>query len=157
MNVAAGSHPEPALEPSCKVSDDVAEHIVGDNHVELARVADHLRAEGVHVHVLGRSLRIFRSEFFEHTLPQAACVSHGVRFVAHENAAAGRAVSFLVVGAILKRVSDDAPHSFQAIQVLLNSHFVFGSFVGDSPAVNVWAFGVFPDYDEVNVFRLHPL
>src|SRR5438552_16185796 len=108
MNVAAGSHPEPALEPSCKVSDDVAEHVVGDNHIELARVADHLRAESVHVHVLGFNLRIFRAEFFEYSLPKAACVSHGVRFVAHENPTARSAIRFFVVHAILEGITNDA-------------------------------------------------
>ena len=68
MNVAAGGHAEATLQAGGQVGDDVAEHIVGDDYVERARVADHLGAERVHVHVLGLDLRIFCADLFEQVL-----------------------------------------------------------------------------------------
>src|SRR5437764_11002922 len=108
MNVSTGSHTQAALQASGEVSDNVAENIIGNDHVKLPRVADHLRAKSVHVHVFSFNLRIFGTDFFEHPLPEAAGISHGIGFVAHENAIARSTVSFLVVPAIFECVTNDA-------------------------------------------------
>src|SRR5436305_14369979 len=96
MNVSTRSHAETSLQAGGKVSDNVAENIIGNDHVKLPRVADHLRAKSVHVHVFSFNLRIFGTDFFEHALPEAPGIGHGIGFVAHENAIARSTVSFLV-------------------------------------------------------------
>ena len=52
MNIAAGGHAQAALQSGGEVGDDVAEHVIGHDHVEGPRIAHHLHAERVHVHVL---------------------------------------------------------------------------------------------------------
>jgi hypothetical protein len=83
MNIPAGSHAEASLQSRGKVGDDIAEHVVGDDDVELAWVADHLHAERVHIHVLGGDAGECGADLFEHPLPQTSGVSHGIRLVAH--------------------------------------------------------------------------
>ncbi len=68
MNVSTGCHSKAALQAGGEVGDDVAEHVIGDDHIELARIANHLCAECVHVHVLGLDLRIFCAQFFKKPL-----------------------------------------------------------------------------------------
>src|SRR5260370_35060247 len=85
MQVAASSHPQPALQSCSEVSDDVAKHVIRDDDIKLAWIADHLHGERVHVYVLRLDLRILRGNFFEHALPQTTGVRHAVPFVAHQN------------------------------------------------------------------------
>ena len=82
MNISAGGHAQAALQSGGEVGDDVAEHIIGHDYIERARVAHHLHAESVHVHVLRRDLGMLSAYFFEDALPQAAGVGHGIRLVA---------------------------------------------------------------------------
>ena len=51
-DIAAGGHAQPALQPRGQIGDDVAKHVVGDDHIELARISHHLHAERIDVHVL---------------------------------------------------------------------------------------------------------
>ena len=67
--IAARGHPQAALQSRSKIGDDVAEHVVGDDDIEPARIAHHLHAERVHVHVLRLDLRILGSHLLEHSLP----------------------------------------------------------------------------------------
>jgi hypothetical protein len=69
MNVAAGGHTEASLQAGGEVGDDVAEHIVGDDHIKLARVAHHLHAERIDIHVLRGNFWKLRAHLFENTLP----------------------------------------------------------------------------------------
>ena len=78
MDVAAGGHAQAALQSGGEVGDDVAEHVVGDDHIEGTRVAHHLHAECVDVHVLCRDLGILSADVFEDALPQASGVGHGI-------------------------------------------------------------------------------
>ena len=78
MNVAAGSHAEASLKRGGEVGDDVAKHVVGDDDIKVAGLADHLKAESVNVHVFRGNLRKFLGNFFEGALPETASVGHGV-------------------------------------------------------------------------------
>ena len=53
MHISARGHAQPALQACREVGNDVAEHVVGYDYVELPGVAHHLGAERIHVHVLG--------------------------------------------------------------------------------------------------------
>src|SRR4051812_49842567 len=99
MNVSTRSHAETPLQAGGKVGDNVAENIIGNDHVKLPRVSDHLRAESVHVHVFSFNLRIFGADFFEHALPQASGIGHGIGLVGHEHTTPLGTISFLVVPA----------------------------------------------------------
>ena len=50
MNVARRRHAEAALQRAADVGDDVAEQIVGDDHLELPGILDHEHRERVDVH-----------------------------------------------------------------------------------------------------------
>ena len=65
MEVARGRHPEPPLQRRPEVRRDVAEHVVRDDHLELARVLDHLHAERVDVEVRGLDVRILARDLGE--------------------------------------------------------------------------------------------
>ena len=73
--------PSPPCNRSGKVSDDVAEHVVGHDDVELFRIAHHVHAQGIHVHVLGLDAGVLRGDDLENALPQATRKGHDVGFV----------------------------------------------------------------------------
>ncbi len=118
MNVAAGGHAQSALQRGGQVGDDVAKHVVGDDHVERFWIAHHLQAERVDVHVLRLNLGILLRDFFEDALPQAAGVSHHVRLVGHHDFLAA------VVARVLKREMDDALHALAGVDVFLGRDFL---------------------------------
>jgi len=133
MQVGARGHPEAALQSGGEIGDDIAEHIICDDDVEAARIAHHLHAERVDVHVLRFDLRKRRRDFLEHALPQAAGVGHGVGLVAHQDAAARRAVHFFATGAVLERVADDAFDALARVDVFLDRNFVGVPFLKTPP------------------------
>src|ERR1019366_4619219 len=132
--------------------DYVAKHVVGDDDIELARIAHHLHAERVHVHVLRFDLRILCRHFFEYALPQAAGVRHGVRLVAHQHSLARRTIQLPVAGAVFKRVADDALDTLARVDVFLDRNFVGRSLLENSSEVAVNALGIFANHDEIHVF-----
>ena len=72
MEVRRGRYAQAALERGAQVGDDVAEHVVGDDHVEALRVLDHLHGQGVHEQVARLDLRILRGDLGE-TRCQRSC------------------------------------------------------------------------------------
>src|SRR5689334_22300654 len=97
MNIAACRHPKASLKRGGKIRDDVAEHIVGDDHIKLPRVADHLHAKRIHVHMLRPDVRILSTDFFEYTLPQPPGVSHSIRLVTHQHFATRGTVELFIL------------------------------------------------------------
>src|ERR1700733_10307096 len=157
MNIATGSHTQPALQSSCEVGDDIAEHVVGDDDVELARVANHLHAKSVNVHVLSGNLWIFGTYFFEDSLPEASRVRHGVGLIAHQNLASRRPVEFGVLLAVFEGVANDALDTFAGVDVLLGSDFVRSSLLKHSPGIGVNALCVFAEDNKIDISRLDAL
>src|ERR1043166_8456129 len=117
MNVATGGHSKGSLQSGSKIGDDVAKHIVGHDDIELARLADHLRAERVHVHMFGFDLRMFSADLFEDPLPETASVGHGVGLIAHQYTCSGIAVGFSIVDGVHERESNYALHAFARVYV----------------------------------------
>jgi folate-binding protein YgfZ len=154
MNVAAGGHAKASLQAGGQVGDDVAEHVIRDDDVELAGIADHLQAERVNVHMLRGDLRIFARDFLEHALPQASRVSHGIGLIAHEDLLARRAIEPSVVLAILEGMADDTLSTLVRVDVFLDRDFVAGTLFEYAASIRVNAFGVFADDDEIDVLRL---
>ena len=104
-----------------------------------------------------RDLRIFAADFFEHALPQAAGVSHGVGLVAHQNFVARRAVEFGVLLAIFEGVADDALDAFARVDVFLRGDFIGRSLLENAAGIGVDALRIFAEHDEVHVFGLDSL
>src|SRR5256714_4313357 len=155
MDVPAGSHAQASLERGGYVGDNVAEHVVGNDHVKRTWITDQLHAKCVNIHVLGFNLRVFGADRLEYSLPQATGVSHGIGFVAHENAGARGAISFFVVGAIFEGISDHALDTFARVYVFLDCDFVGSSLLEDAARIDVSTFGIFTNDDEVHIFRFN--
>jgi hypothetical protein len=47
MDVAGGRHTQSSLQRGAQIRSNVSEHVVGDDHIELPRVPNHLHAQGV--------------------------------------------------------------------------------------------------------------
>ena len=69
MNIAAGGHAEPALQRRREIGEDVTEHVAGHDHIERARLAHHLQAERVHIHVLSCDAGKLLRDLLENALP----------------------------------------------------------------------------------------
>jgi len=145
MNVGGGSEAEAAGELRGEVADDVAEEIVGDDDVELARVADEFHGERVDVEMAGFDVGVFGADGFEDALPEVAGVGHGVGFVGHAEALE------LVGTRILEGVADDALDAFAGVDVFLRGDFVGSVFLEEAAHADVEAFSVFAKDDEADV------
>ncbi len=145
MDVCGGSEAEAAGELRGEIADDVAEEIVGDDDVELARVADKFHGECVDIEVAGVDVGIFGADGFEDALPEVAGVGHGVGFVGHAEA-------FELVGlGVVEGVADDALNALAGVDVFLSGDFVGGVFFEEAAHADVEAFGVFAEDDEADV------
>ena len=152
MNVPAGRHSQSALDACSKIGDDVAEHIIRDNNVELPRVAHHLHAQGVHIHMFGRDLRILARHVFERSLPQTSGVGHGIGLIAHENFFPWRAIELGMPFAILEGITDDSLNSLACIDVFLHRDLVGCPPLEYTAHIAVHAFCVLANHHEVDVF-----
>ena len=159
VDVGGGGEAESAGELRGEVADDVAEEIVGDDDVELARVADEFHGEGVDEEVAGVDVGIFGADGFEDALPEVAGVGHGVGFVGHAEAERlGSGACRLEAGAtcgvlagVVEGVTDDALDAFAGVHVFLGGDFVGSSFLEEAAHADVEAFGVFAEDDELDV------
>src|SRR2546423_2299380 len=155
MDVPASGHAQTSLQRGGYVADDVAKHVVGNDYVEGTWIGDQLHAKCVNIHVLGFNLRVFGADRLEYSLPQASGVSHGIGFVAHENAGTRAVISFFVVRAIFEGISDYALDSFARVYVFLDRDLLGSSLLEDAARIDVNTFGIFTNDDEVHIFRFN--
>src|ERR1700674_4621216 len=154
MNVSAGGHAQPALQAGGEIGDDVAEHVIRDHDVELPRIAHHLHAERVHVHVLGLDLGILAAHFLEHPLPKPSRMGHGVGLVTHEHALARAAIELRVAFGVFEGIADYAFHALASIDVLLHRDLIRCALFEYSSRIGVNALGIFANHHEVDVLGL---
>ena len=64
-----GGEPEPAGDRGGEVGEDVAEHVLGHDHVELLGRARELHGRVVHQHVLDRDVRIVHRHLADDAAP----------------------------------------------------------------------------------------
>ena len=145
MNVAAGRHTESTLESRGEVGDDVAEHVIGHDHVERLRLAHHLQAESVDIHVLSADIGILGCDLLEDALPQASGIGHDVRLVGHQDLLAASGAG------VVKREADDALHAFAGVDVLLRSNLVGRAEFEVAAHARVDALGVLANHSEIDV------
>src|SRR5699024_5769168 len=81
VDVAAGRQADAAGDRGRQVGDDVAEQVVGDDHVEAARIGHQVHHRGVDVHVVGGDLRVLGGHLVHGALPQPAGVGQHVVLV----------------------------------------------------------------------------
>ena len=76
-------HAEPALQRAADIGDDVAEQVVGDDHLILPGILHQEHRERIDVLVRGGDARIRCRDFLEHALPQRVPLLHRVALVGH--------------------------------------------------------------------------
>lgn len=150
MDVAGGSEAESTSELGGEVGDDVAEKVIGNDDVELARIADELHGEGVDVKVAGLDVGIFGADGFENALPEVAGEGHSVGFVGHAKTSAFASATANATS-VFEGVAKDAFDAFAGIDVFLGGDFVGRSLFEEATGANIDAFGVFPEDDEANI------
>ena len=144
VNVAAGRVADTAGNRAGQVSDDVAEEVIGHDHVEAGGIGDHEDGGRVNVQVVGLDLGEFGRDFGEVAVVEAAGVGEHVGLV-HEGdlLAAG--------GGKLESVADQALHSVCGVEGDLGSDFVRGALANHSAVADVGAFGALTHDYEVDV------
>ena len=89
IQVRRGGPPDPAGDRTTEVGEDVAEEVVGDDHVVALRALDEVDARGVDVVVAGRDVRVLGRDLVERPLPEIAGEREDVRLVHQREVAAG--------------------------------------------------------------------
>ena len=96
-----GQQADGAGDHRCLVRQDIAEHVLGDHHIELAGVPDQLHGGVVHQHILIGHVRILLGQAVHHLPPQAGGLQHvglvhaGDLFAAHPGQLKGTAANAL--------------------------------------------------------------
>ena len=144
VDVAACRVANTAGDRTCEVGDDVAEEVVGDDHVKAGGVGDHEDGGRVNVQVVGLNLGEFSRDFGEVAVVEATGVGEHVGLV-HEGdlLAAG--------GSQLEGVAHQALHTVCGIEGNFGGDFVRGALANHSAVADVGAFGAFTHDDEVDV------
>src|SRR5690606_6287716 len=81
VDIAAGRQADTTADGGGQVGDDVAEQVVGDDHVEAARVVDHVDGGGVDVLVGDLDVGEFRAHLVDSALPQRSGEAQHIRLV----------------------------------------------------------------------------
>src|SRR5690554_263346 len=71
-----GQHADGAGEHRGLVGEDIAEHVIGDYHIDLLGCAHQLHRGVVHIHVRQLDIRVVPSHLFHHLTPQLAGGEH---------------------------------------------------------------------------------
>jgi hypothetical protein len=145
VQVGARGEPDPPRYGAAQVGEDVAEEVVGDDHVVLLRRLHEVDARGVDVVVGGGDVRVLGRDLVEGPLPQVTGEGEHVRLV-HQ-----REVLAL---AALGQVEGEAHRPLHAHAGVHRS--LCGDLVRRAPAQGaalpgIRALGVLPDHDHVDV------
>src|SRR4029079_7341266 len=144
VQVAAGGQPDAAGHGRGQVGQDVAEQVVGDDHVEPGRVLHQEDGRGVDVQVVGADLRVLGGHGGEDPLPEPAGVHQHVVLV-HQ----GHLVA--APGGALEGVPYDALDAVRGVDAHLGGDLGGGAGTDDAAVADVQALGAFADDDEVDL------
>ena len=144
VNVAAGGVADTAGDRAGQVGDDIAEKVIGHDHVEAGGVGDHEDGGRVNVQVVGLDLGEFSRDFGEVAVVEATGVGEHVGLV-HEGdlLAAG--------GGQLEGVAHQALHTVCGVEGDFGGDFVRGALANHAAVADVGAFGAFTHDHEVDV------
>ena len=146
VEVAARGDAHASLDHRAEVRDDVAEHVVGDDHVEARRPVEEVDAARVDVHVVGLDVGELGRELVDHPLIQIARERQHVRLV-HERELAPPVGTHRE----LEGVAHDPLDPVARVDALLHRDLVLGSLAMEASRARVQALGVLADDDHVDV------
>ncbi len=144
VDIAAGRQADSAADRRGQVGDDVAEQVVGDDHVEPARIGNHVDGGGVDVLVGHLDVGVFLPHLGHHPRPQVAGEGQHVGLV-HQSQV------FAALGGAGEGVAHHPLHPVGGIEADLGGHLVVGAGADRAAGAGVGAFGAFPDDDEVDL------
>ena len=145
MDVAGGGHAQPALQGRPDVGDDVAEHVVGHDHLELRRVEHHLHGQVVREEVDGLDARVLVRDVLEHALPEVVGVDEHVGLVRHHDLRTSAGLG------VVEGVADDPRHALARVDVHLRRDLVRCALLEIPAHHHVEAFRVLAEDHEVDV------
>src|SRR5699024_2533933 len=128
-----------------QVGDDVAEEVIGDDHVEAGGVGGHEDGGRIHVQIVDGDLGVFGRDGIHRAAPQVTGVDQHVVLV-HEGE--------LLARAGLGAGEGVAYHPLDAeggVQADLGGHFVRGAHAHGAAVTHVRPLGAFADHDEVDL------
>ena len=154
LRLAEAAEPDPAGDRAAEVGEDVAEQVVGDDHVVAARVLHEVDARGVDVVVRGRDVGVLGGDLVERALPQVAGEGEHVGLV-HEREVAPAA---RLLSGQLEREADAALDAHPRVDRALRGDLVRRALAQEPALAGVDALGVLADDDEVDaaLSRLGP-
>ena len=146
VQVAAGGQAHAALDGGADVGDDIAEQVVGNDHVEPFGGVDQMQAHGVDVVVVGLHLRVFLGRLADGAVPEVPRVGEHVGLVPQgEAAAAGHGA--------LEPEADDPLHAEAGVDRILEGDLGGRAFAQETPGARIGAFGVLAGYEYVAAVR----
>src|SRR5438132_3189985 len=151
MDISRSRHSESALQCRRQVGDDIAEHVVGHNHLKIFGLANHKQTKRIYIKVAGLNPRVPGGGLLEAALPQVSGIGQHIRFVAHADR------RFPVVARIIESVFNDAVHALAGVDLYLVRHFIGSSLLEDTAGIHVSALGVLTDDGKVHVVNPHSL
>src|SRR2546422_7274677 len=151
MDISRSRHSESALQCRRQVGDDIAEHVVGHNHLKIFGLANHKQTKRIYIKVAGLNPRVPGGGLLEAPLPQVAGVGQHIRFVAHAD------LRFPVPARIIESVFNDAVNALAGVDLHLVRHFIGSSLLEDTAGVHVRALGVLTDDGKVTSSTRTPL
>ena len=144
VNVPGGREADAASDGTCKVGQDVAEKVVGDNHVIAAGVRDHVDGGRINMVVVHGHLREFCGNLIHGALPQSTSVDQHIRFVYQGEVL----TTGLRAG---KCVTHHALHAVAGVLAHFRSDFVRGPFPQRATISAVQALRAFAHHHKVNL------
>ena len=150
VDVGRRRQPDAAGDRRGEVREDVAEQVVGDDHVEPRRVGDQEDGRRVHVQVVDRHVGELGVHGLDRAAPQVAGVHEHVVLV-HERELLARAGRGTREG-----VADHALDAERGVHADLVGHLVRGADADGAAVADVRALGALADHHEVDLARVAP-
>src|SRR6478672_10180399 len=148
VDVPGRREPDAAGDRGGEVGDDVAEEVVGDDHVEARRVGGHEDRGRVDVQVVDADLGVLPRHLADQAAPDRPGVDQHVGLVDQ-----GQLLARAALGAG-ERVADDPLDAERRIEGDLGGDLVRGSHTDRATVAGVGAFGPLADHHEVDLAGL---
>jgi hypothetical protein len=147
VKICGRGHAESALQRRTQIRDDIAEQVVGHDHLERRGVGDHEERQRIDVDMPRLDAGMARRHLAKDALPQRMPLRHRVALVGHADARQPMRTR------VVERVRDDAMDAFVGVDLLLHRDFIRRARLESPADAGVQALGVLPKDDEIHVLR----
>ena len=144
VQVRRGGLADAAADRPAQVGEDVAEQVVGDDHVVAVGGVHEVDAGGVDVVVGGAEAGVLGGDLLERPVPEVTGVGHHVGLVHQRDVPAP-------LGGQLEAEADGALGTHAGVHRALRDDLVRGSLAQEAALARVGAFGVLPDDGHIDV------